>query len=272
MLNQSASSHMSYFTKVDQAPAPDLTWNLPEQKQKTVTIIGGNSNHFRTEIKIAEFMANSYPIKEVILVLPDSLQSKLPDHLSNITYIKSTDSGSFADASALTATMDHGDFNLILGDLSKNAITAQVMSDVLKTSSRSTLITRDIIDLIADHDPESVLNNSQIIFFASMPQLIKLFRAIYYPRVLLLSQSLVQVADALHKFTLSYPTKIITLHSDQILIAAEGEIRAIPLAKSSYAPFNFWNGELAAKIVVLNLFNPDNFLDATITGIMSAQK
>lgn len=260
---------MDYFTKIDQKPTPDLTWNLPEQRRKTVKIIGGNKNHFRTEIKTAEFLYNQYPVEYPTLVLPDSLKSQLPD-LPKVIYIGSTESGSFGNKEDLGAVMAATDYNLLLGDLSKNNITAEIIHDALKDPACPTLVTRDAIDLIADHNPEPILQNPQVIFFASMPQLQKLFRAVYYPKMLLLNQSLVQVADALHKFTLSYPTKIITLHNEQILIAANGEVKAVPLNKSGYPPLTFWNGELAAKITALNLYNPNNFLDATICAIFSS--
>ena len=259
---------MDYFTKINQKPTPDLTWNLPEQRQKTVKIIGGDSNHFRTEIKTAEFLADNYPVEIPVLVFPDSLKSKLPD-LPKVVYVGSTESGSFGNKDELDTVMAATDYNLLLGDLSKNSITAEIIHDTLRNPACPTLVTRDAIDLIADHQPESILQNPQVIFLASMPQLQKLFRAVYYPKMLLLSQSLVQVADALHKFTLSYLAKIITLHNEQILIAANGEVKAVPLEKSGYSPLTFWNGELAAKIVALNLFNPNNFTNATICALFA---
>lgn len=262
---------MDYFQKIEQKPAPDLTWNLPEQRSGTIKVIGGNSNSFRTEIKTAEFLADNFPVEIPILVFPDSLQPKLPD-LPKVIYIGSTESGSFADENNLDAIMAATDYNLLLGDLSKNSVTAKAINYCLDSPGCPTLITRDAVDLIAEYKPEPILMNPQTIFFASMPQLQKLFRTVYYPKVLLLSQSLFQVADALHKFTLSYPTKIITLHNEQILIAESGEVKAVPLDKSGYSPLTFWNGELAAKIVAINLFNPNNFINATLSAIFHSAK
>ena len=259
---------MDYFSKITQPPTPDLTWNIPEQAQGKVKIIGGNSQSFRTVIKTAEFLAEHYPVEPPVLVLPDGLRSKLPN-LPNIVYIGSTESGSFGDQDELNTAMSTPDYNLLLGDLTKNSITAEVFHHCLKDLACPTLVTRDAVDLIAESQPESILMNPQVIFFASMPQLQKLFRAVYYPKMLLLSQSLIQVADALHKFTLSYPTSIITLHNEQILIARSGEVKAVPLAKSGYLPITFYSGELSAKIVALNLYNPDNFQNATISAIFS---
>ena len=76
-----------------------------------------------------------------------------------------------------------------------------------------------------------------------------------------------QVAEALHKFTLSYPVSLITLHNEQVLVAKNGQVNVVPLEKTGYAPLTIWNGELASKIVAMNLFNPDNFLDATVAAL-----
>ena len=96
----------------------------------------------------------------------------------------------------------------------------------------------------------------------------KILRAVYYPKMLLLSQSLVQVVEVLHKFTLSYPVSIVTLHNGQILVAKDGVVKAVSMEKSGYLPIMIWSGELAAKIVALNLYNPNNFIKATIAAIL----
>ena len=77
-----------------------------------------------------------------------------------------------------------------------------------------------------------------------------------------------QVAEVLHKFTLSYPVAIVTINNGQILLAENGSVKAVALEKSGYSALMIWNGELAAKIVAMNLYNPNNFIDATLTAIM----
>ena len=85
--------------------------------------------------------------------------------------------------------------------------------------------------------------------------------------MLLLSQSLIQVADALHKFTLSYPISVITLQGGQVLIAKSGTVKSIPLERTGYSPLMFWGGEIAAKIAALNLYNPSNFINVSVSAI-----
>ena len=83
-----------------------------------------------------------------------------------------------------------------------------------------------------------------------------------------MSSSLIQIADVLHKFTLSYPVEIITLHNGQVIVAKNGIVKAVALEKTGYSPIMFWNGEVAGKIVGMNLYNPSKFIEATIDAII----
>lgn len=257
---------MDFFEKIDTKPTGDFEWNVPEQKLGHVAVVGGSKQNFRTEIKVSEFLSKQYPIKIVQVVLPDALEKSLPP-LPNFIFLRSTESGSFADGKELEKTFEASDFNLLIGDLSKNSITSKAMTDACSSAKKPLLITRDAIDLVIENHPERLLMNEQIIFLASMPQLQKIFRAVYYPKMLLLSQSLIQVADALHKFTLSYPISVITLQGGQVLIAKSGTVKSIPLERTGYSPLMFWGGEIAAKIAALNLYNPSNFINASVSAI-----
>ena len=259
---------MDYMKKYDKNPSEDLYWNIPETKHGTVGVVGGNSQMFRNSIKIAEYLTTKYPLKEARLILPNALEGKLPP-LDNLTFLHSTESGSFADGEEIVAAMDTNDFNLLIGDFSRNNITAKAVAGASQSSAKPTLLTRDAADLIAAPGAEKTLLNENLIIMASVAQLQKLFRAVYYPKVLLLTQPLLQVADAIHKFTLSYPVSIITLHDGQILIAKNGEVVVVPLSKSGYSPLTIWNGELAAKITTLNLYNPNNFVAASIAAVFA---
>ena len=258
---------MGYFEKLEHAPA-DLTWNLPEQKQGTINLVGGNSKSFRTEVKISEFVAENYPVKSVFTVLPDALSSSLPS-LPNLRFLSSTESGSFASADELTESLNSADYNLLLGDFSKNSITRTAVKTAVERTKAPTLITRDAVDLLTEAGPERLLMNENLLFFASLSQLQKLLRAVYYPKVLLLSSSLPQITEVLHKFTLSYPVRLITLASGQLLLAENGEIKAISLDKPGLPPISLWGGEAAAKITALNLFSPGQFFAATLSALNS---
>lgn len=259
---------MDYMKKYDKNPFEDLFWNVPEQKKGVIGVIGGNLQSFRTPTKIAEFLAGNFPLKEVRVILPDALKDKLPT-LDNLVFLKSTDAGSFADAEEITGALNATDFNLMIGDFSRNSITEKAVRSAGESSAKPLLITRDTIDLVATDGLEKLLMNENIILMGSFIQLQKIFRVVYYPRVLTMSQSLIQVAEAMHKFTLSYPAKIITLHNEQILVAENGNVAVVPLNKTAYTPITVWGGELAAKVATINLYNPNNFLKATTAAIFA---
>lgn len=259
---------MDYFKKYEENPYSDLVWNIPEQKQGIVNIIGGNSQNFRNTIRISEFLDTNYAIKTLNIVLPDSLKDTVPN-LPNFIFLRSTESGSFGEESEVKNILNSGDHNLIIGDLSKNRITGKAFSGAYESSEKPLLITRDAIDLLIENYPEKVLLNENVTLFITMQQLQKLLRAIYYPKMLLLSQSLVQVAEVLHKVTLSYPISITTLHEGLVLVSKNGEVVTMPLEKTTYSPITFWMGEAASKTLIFNLFNPHNFIPATISGLFS---
>ena len=81
---------MDYFEKIENNPYEDLYWNIPEKKQGAVNVIGGNGQSFRTEVKVAECLAEKYPIETVNLILPDALKIYLSWQLSRrlMRYIK----------------------------------------------------------------------------------------------------------------------------------------------------------------------------------------
>ena len=260
---------MEYLKKVENIKE-DTLWNIPEQKQGVVAVVGGNSQNFRTSIRVAEFLGAKFPLRDVKVILPDALKNKLPP-LDNFTFLDSTDSGSFKGGEEILSATENADYILAIGDLSKNSITTQEISRFFKKTQKPLIITRDAVDILSERADESTLMHENLIIFGSMIQISKLFQSVFYPKMLLLSQPLTMIAESIHKFTLSYPVSIITFHNNHILIAKNGNINIIPLEKTQYSAITIWSGELAAKIAALNLYNPNNFLDATAAAIISAQ-
>lgn len=243
----------------------ELKWNIPEQKSGSVALIGGNAQSFSGVVRAAEFLQKTYPVSRLNIVLPDALKSKLPP-LSDLSFVPSTDSGSIAKSEALNSAVESSDFAVFLGDLSKNSATTIAVSEAIKNTEKPVLLTRDSVDLIL---PEmgSIIEQNNLFFVASMTQLQKLLRAVYYPKMLLLSMPLMQVVETLHKFTLSYSVTILTFHQDQIIVASGGKVVSLPLNTTDYTPISLWGGELACKIAAMNLYNPGKPLEATLSAI-----
>ena len=258
---------MEHLEKITKNPYKDLYWNIPEeQKQGAAAVIGGNGQAFKTPMKTAEFLASKFPLKETKVALPDVLKSKLPP-LDNLVFLKTTDTGSFSEAEEIKSVIENVDFSLVVGDMSKNAITAKIFNTALNESKKPVVLTRDAIDLAAEGKLEKLLMRENLIIFGSLVQWQKIFKNVFYPKILQPSQSLMQVAEAFHKFTLSYPVQAVLFHDGQILICKNGKVAVVPLIQTKYSPLTIWSGDLACNILALNLYNPDKFIEATVAAL-----
>ena len=137
---------MDYMKKYEDNPFEDVFWNIPEQKQGTVAIVGGNSQSFLTLVKTAEFLSEKYPVKTVRAVLPDALKGKIPPN-DNISFVASTENGTFADGEMILSIINNSDSSIIIGDLSKNAITEKAVRSAVENSDRPLIVTRDAVDI-----------------------------------------------------------------------------------------------------------------------------
>ena len=260
-----------YWTKNPdfKALAGNLSWNFPEQKSGSLALVGGNSQAFSTEVKLAEYLVHHYPfLGSVDNFFPNALKSKFPP-LPNLRFFESTDSGSFKRSPEFRASLASTGYALFLGDLSKNSETALAIADVLKSSPATpAVLTRDTVDLIAG-EADAFMNRENLTLIASLAQLQNLFRALYYPKMLLLSSPLLPVVETLHKFTLSYPVSLLTLHEDQIICAHGGRVASVPLSATEFSPLTLWSGVLAARFAVFSLFNPQKPLDSLLAALAS---
>lgn len=264
---------LSYWQKQTKPLFADLAWNLPERKTGHLAIIGGNQQSFSTPVRIAEQMTANFPFQTITTVLPDVLERKIPV-MANITFAPSTASGSFDKSPKLTALIRQADGCLIIGDLSRNSATTVALADALKpdTAYQTNLavIARDSVDLLT---PEASrwLTRDNTIVIASMLQLQKLFRAVYYPRMIMLTQPLLPVLETLHKFTLSYPTTLLTFHQEQIIVASHGQVSTTHIVDTAYTPLSLWLGQLAGNVTALNFYNPGKPFEATTAAILYRQ-
>ncbi len=262
----------SFWQKQTKPLFNDLFWNIPEQKTGSVLVIGGNSQNFSAPVKTSEFLSQNYPLSRVTTLLPDSLRSKLPP-LANLEFAPSTASGSFAQSTVIADQISHHDGILYIGDFSKNSETGIALSATLDQSladtpanPREVILTRDTIDLLAV-DANKWLNYPQITMIANMAQLQKVFRAVYYPKMIMLSQGLVPTIETLHKFTLTYPVSLLTFHQEHIITAHQGQIITTPIVDTAYSPISLWSGSLASKALALRLYNPQKPFQALNAAI-----
>lgn len=243
----------------------DLSWNIPEQKTGTFNIIGGNASSFSSIVHAGEYLAKSFPIKKLNVLLPETLKSKVPP-FPDINFLPATESGSFDKSPLLNDFVASADFSVFIGDLSKNSATCVAVSNSIKNSNKPVLLTRDSIDLVAP-EMSNLCERDNLFLVGSLAQIQKIFRSVYYPKVLLLSMPILPVIEALHKFTLSYPVTILTFHADQIIVATGGKIVTTPIEKTAFTPISLWAGNLAINIAANNYYSPSHPLEATTFSI-----
>ncbi len=261
--------NLKYWTKnANKLDLPaSLSWNFPEQKSGEFIILGGNKSSFSEEVKASEYLNKTFPFfSSVKNYFPDSLKPNFPP-LENLEYFDATESGSFARSADFRDCLKGKKFGLLLGDFSKNSETSLALGDLLKESEETPLLlARDAIDSSL-LNAEEYLSRDNVILLASLAQLQKLFRAVYYPKVLLLSEPLLPVIETLHKFTLSYPVHLLTFHQDKVIAASDGKIMTSPLVSTDYSPISLWSGQLAVNIAIYYLFNQSRPLESLIAGL-----
>ena len=253
---------MNYWQKqTAESPLfPDVEWNKPERRDQAgrLGILGGSSLSFAA-------VADSYAIAkdtgagEIRVLLPDALRRTVPASMVDVTFGATTPSGGLAaDAKMeVNALGNWADELLLCGDAGKNSQTAILYEELVTTYDKPIILTRDAVDLL-QNSAEMVLDNPHVVFVLSFAQLQRLFRAVYYPKMLAFSMQLAQFVETLHKFTITYPVTIVTLHANQLVIAHGGDIITQPWND----PMRIWRGHTAARAASYLLWTPQSPLKA----------
>lgn len=246
---------------------PDIEWAKPEQRSQRgkLGIIGGNKLGF-AGIAEAYTVALRTGAGEVRVLLPDALKKAIPSVMTDVVYGATTISGGLAkDASHDAVAL--GEWSravLFAGDAGRNSETAVVYENMLRTWEGQAVITRDAMDLIKN-SPEFIVSRPSTTLVISFAQLQKLFQLVYYPKVLSFSMQLMQLVEAMHKFTLTYPTTLVVLHKDTLVVAHGGEVTTTPWDN----PMLIWRGDLAAKIATYLMWSPTKPLQAVTAGVIA---
>jgi hypothetical protein len=235
---------------------PDVLWSKPERRDTAgkLAIVGGNTHGFAA-VAAAYQTALATGVGECQVILPDVLKSKLPTAMTDAIFAATNPSGGFANEALVELNAAIGWANLVLfiGDNGQNSETAGLLETFLsKNPEAPVVITRDAVDLIKNA-AEAVLNRAPTHLVVSFSQLQKLFRAVYYPRVLTFSQGVKQVAETLHKFTITYPVTITLWHGNHLFVARGGEV----VTQAFDQPMRIWSGEIATREAVWQIWSVD---------------
>lgn len=260
-----------YWTRqtTDKSLFPDIEWSKPEQKSKAgrLGIVGGNKLGFMA-------VADNYAVAlkagagEVKVLLPDVLKKSIPSSMTDVIYGITNPSGSLARESIveMKAIGDWATGVLLIGDAGRNSETAIVYENFIHDYKGPLTITRDAIDL-AKNSSMVLIERPNTLLILSFAQLQKIFQTVYYPIVLTFSMQLTNLVEALHKFTITYPTCIAVLHNDTILVAFDGKVTSTPWGE----PMQIWRGITATRAATYWLWSPNKIIESVTASLVSSK-
>jgi hypothetical protein len=162
----------------------------------------------------------------------------------------------------LTAAVMWADLSLLIGDNGRNAETAIGLEALVLNTERPLVITRDAADSLRNIADELV-GRDRTTLVLSFAQLQKLFQAVYYPKILSFSMQLLQLVEALHKFTITYPVTIVTFHQGQLIVAHSGDI----VTQEFDDPMRIWRGSVASRAACYLMWNPSKPLESITASL-----
>jgi NAD(P)H-hydrate repair Nnr-like enzyme with NAD(P)H-hydrate dehydratase domain len=256
----------SYWKKQTTEPLfPDIEWNKPEQRGQAgkLGIIGGNKLGF-AGVAEAYGVATEAGVGQVRVLLPDVLRKTIPTSITDTVFGPTNQSGSLTKEAVaeMSALGQWADSILLIGDAGRSSETAIAYEQFVESYKGQLVLTRDAIDLIKNGS-QAIVDRPNTLLVASFAQLQKLFQLVYYPKVLTFSMQLTNLVEAVHKFTITYPTSIAVLHKDHLIIASGGEVVTVPWGN----PMAIWRGSVAARAAAYWLWSPKKPLEAVTSSI-----
>ena len=260
----------TYWKKQDPSKPlyPDIEWSKPERRDQAghLGIIGGNKLGF-AGVAEAYSVVLQTGVGDVRALLPDALKRTIPTSITDCIFGPTNPSGSLSGEAIneMRAIGEWADGILCVGDAGRNSETAVLYEKFITEYQGQLTITRDAIDLIKNN-AHLIVDRPNTLYIASFAQTQKLFQSVYYPKILTFSMQLAGIVEALHKFTLTYPCAIATLHRDHLIIAHGGEV----ITQEFDSPMRIWRGEIAARMASYWLWNRSRPLESAAAAITSA--
>lgn len=244
---------------------PEIEWAKPERRDQAgrLLIIGGNKLGFAA---VAEGYGSALEtgVGEAKVLLPDCLKKSVPPTLLDVIFAGCTPSGGLSKDALpeLRAASEWSSGVLLIGDAGRNAETALAYEDFIQGYHGQLTVTRDAIDLVKNNS-SLLAERPDTLIVASFAQVQKLFQGLYYPKILTFNMQLLQLVEALHKFTITNPCTILTLHKDTIIVASGGSVITQPWDQ----PMAIWRGTVATRAACYWLWNRSNPVGSTASSI-----
>lgn len=245
---------------------PDIVWSKPEQRSAAgrLGIIGGNKLGFAA-IADNYSLAYSSGIGQVRALLPEDLKKVIPTTVTETVFAASNPSGGLSKDALpdMRALGEWASTVLFLGDAGKNSETAIAYETFISEYEGPLVITRDAFDLVKN-SASSLVERPDTLLVLSFAQLQKLFQLVYYPKILTFNMQLAQLVETLHKFTISYPIGLVTLHQDHIAITHDGQVVTMEWTN----PMSMWRGHIATNAAIYWTWNSGHLLEAASSSLV----
>ena len=237
----------------------DIDMMAPEQRRFAgkLLIIGGNKGMFFAVASALE-AAKKFGVGEVRALMPDALKNQVPS-TPDLYFAEAEASGAFGRLALqeMLRQAEWADAVLLIGDSGKNAETSLVFAEFMDKCQKPVYITRDAVETVTPSAADWAMRDYETGLLLTMPQLQKMLRTMYYPKVITLSMPTNQLVETLHKFTLSYPVVVATFHNDLIIVAEKGVVVTQSISDTNLTPISIWSGALLVQAVVARLWNSE---------------
>ncbi|HVX58752.1 MAG TPA: hypothetical protein VG964_03390 [Candidatus Saccharimonadales bacterium] len=250
----------SWIRQTPTKPAfEDVLWSRPENRRHAgkLLIVGGNNASF-TAVSSAFGSAAAAGIGTARVIMPGSLEKMLIKFFPEAQFVASTPSGSFA-RTALGPLCDAAawaDGVLLAGDFGKNSETAVMLENFISKYSGGLTLAGDSLDYFMS-GPQLILDRPETIIIGDFGKVQKLLSG----RLLVKhSMNLAQIVQQLVTFSGNCNSSIITMHSEQLIVASRGRVSTTPAESPNM-------GELATFAAVWSLQQPGKTFEALVTAI-----
>lgn len=269
------SDDLSYWRRQgDKVLFPEVDLFAPEQKRFAgkLLIIGGNKGLFFA-VANALNEAKRFGVGEVRVLMPDALRNSVPS-TPELYFAESENSGAFGKNALpeMLRLAGWADAIMLIGDSGKNAETSLAFIDFMKKVDKPVFVTRDAIDAVCPGIMDWSLREAETGLFLTMPQLQRVLRTLYYPKVITLTMPTNQLVEALHKFTLSYQMSVTTFHNGLLLMAQNGEVVTQSIADTEWTPITLWSGAPLIDAAVAWIWNNGKWFNRVFSAVIYPKK
>lgn len=238
---------------------PDVLWSRPENKRYAgkLLIVGGHKQSFN-EVSLAYTDSLKAGIGTARVILPDSLQKMLIKVFPEAEYAASTPIGSFS-RQALGTLLDSAqwaDGVLLAGDLGRNSETAVLLESFVDKYKGRLALAGDSIDYFLNQ-PAKLTARPDTLLDASLNQLQKLAT----PDLIQQNADLMKVLEQISGWVSHTNLSVVTVHSNQAIIAASEQISTMPLMASTP------DTTLAAYVSVWWLQQPERAFESLVSSV-----